>query len=69
LCALVAGIVGWLLARAGVIFLIGDLSSRVPREHHAAFLADGFAHTTSYVVGFVGGLIVIVRVWRSRRRD
>jgi len=68
-CALVAGIVGWLLARTGVIFLVGDLSSRVPREHHAAFLADGFAHTTSYAIGFVGGLFVIARVWWSRRRD
>ena len=69
LCALVAGLVGWLLAREEIVFLAGDLASRVPRERHAAFLADGFAHTTSYAIGFVGGLVVIARVWRSRHRD
>lgn len=68
ICALVAGVVGWVLAREGAIFLVGDLASEVPRNRHAVFLADGFAHTTSYVAGFVGGVVVIVRVWLSRRR-
>jgi H+/Cl- antiporter ClcA len=69
LCAIVAGVVGWVLAHEGIIFLANDLASeKIPRERHAAFLADGFAHTTSYAVGFVGGLVVIARVWRSRRR-
>jgi hypothetical protein len=69
LCALVAGVVGWLLARERIVFLAGDLAGRVPPERHAAFLADGFAHTTSYAVGFAGGLVVVARVWRSRRRS
>jgi hypothetical protein len=42
------------------------LASRVPSEKHLLFLADGWAHSASYVVGFVGGIVVIVKVWRSR---
>lgn len=62
-----AGVAGWLLARAGVVFLVGDLVERVPRDRHAAFLADLWAHSASYAVGGLGGLLVLVRVWHSRR--
>ena len=34
----------------------------------AAFLADLWAHSASYLVGFVGGIVLLVRVWRSRGR-
>jgi hypothetical protein len=66
-CALGLGLVGWLLARRGDVWLVGDLAEEVPPEKHAAFLADMWAHTTSYAVGFVGGAVVIVRVWWLRR--
>ena len=33
-----------------------------------AFLADLWAHSASYLIGFVGGLVLIGRVWRSRGR-
>jgi hypothetical protein len=32
------------------------------------FLADMWAHAASYLVGLVGGLVVVARVWRSRGR-
>lgn len=67
LTATAAGVTGWLLARAGVVFLVGDLAGQVPRDRHAAFLADLWAHSASYAVGGLGGLIVLVRVWQSRR--
>lgn len=65
-CAIVAGIAGWLLASSGYVELVGYLAEAVPRERHVAFLADGFAHTASYGAGFLGGIVVIVQVWRSR---
>ena len=65
-CALVAGIVGYALGRAGVVFLLEPLATLVHRDRHARFLADLWAHSASYFVGFVGGIVVIVRVWRSR---
>jgi hypothetical protein len=67
-CALLAGIAGFVLGSIEAIVLVDRLASRVPRDRHARFLADGGAHLASYIVGFIGGFAVIVRVWRSRRR-
>jgi len=66
LCALIAGVVGWLLSSRETVFLVGWLARAVPRDRHVPFLADAWAHTTSYAVGFAGGCILILRVWRSR---
>ena len=67
-CAMVAGIAGWLMAKSGVVVLPEPLASRVPPEKHVAFLADAFAHSASYFSGFVGGGIVMLRVWLQRRK-
>ena len=66
--ALAAGIVGFVLGRSEVVHLVEPLHSQVPGPKHARFLADLWAHLASYFVGFVGGLVVIVRVWRPRGR-
>ena len=65
-CALVAGAAGYALARNDLIFLSEPLAYRVPVDRHARFLADGAAHLASYFVGFVGGIVLMNRVWRSR---
>jgi hypothetical protein len=65
-CALAAGIVGWLLARNGVIALPGRIADAVPREKHAAYLADLWAHNASYLVGAVGGVVLAAWVWSRR---
>jgi hypothetical protein len=67
--ALAAGIYGASLAERGSITLWKPLASNVPAEKHVAFLADLWAHNMSYLAGFVGGLVLIIRTWRSRRRD
>lgn len=67
-CALAAGIAGWLLASGGVIELAGHIAYAVPPDRHVRFLADGFAHSASYVAGFLGGMVVIAHVWRSRAK-
>lgn len=68
LCATVAGTVGWMLAERGDVFLLGPLAETVPAEKHVPFIADLWAHSASYLVGFVGGVVLTVLVWRSRRR-
>jgi hypothetical protein len=65
-CALLAGFAGFVLGSIEAIYLVEPMASRVPSDRHARFLADGGAHLASYFVGFIGGLVVIVRVWRSR---
>ncbi len=65
--ALVAGLIGFALASAGWVFLLEPLASRVPADRHVAFIADLWAHSASYLAGLVGGIILINRVWRSRK--
>ena len=55
--SLIAGIIGYFVARGGVK-LFGWLASEVPVEKHNAFLADLWAHLASYGTGFLGGLFV-----------
>ena len=68
-CAsLLAGIAGYFMAQAGVVWLVGSLASRVPAAKHVAFLADLSAHLAAYGVGFFGGLVLSVWVLFRRRR-
>jgi hypothetical protein len=66
-CAAAAGVAGWYLANSGAVVLMDPLAAAVPADKHVAFIADGAAHLASYAVGFLGGIVVIVLVWRSRR--
>jgi hypothetical protein len=66
-CAFGAGVIGWLLARSGFVFLTESLAERVPTDRHIAYLADLWAHSASYLIGIVGGIVVLIQVWRSRR--
>jgi hypothetical protein len=68
LIALAAGMIGWTLASLGYVELVGYMAAAVPTDRHVAFLADGFGHTASYAAGALGGIVVIVQVWRSRGR-
>lgn len=66
--ALICGIAGYLLGRDGTFVLDGPTAGLIPTEMHPRFLADLWAHTASYAVGFFGGLFVIARVLWSRRQ-
>lgn len=67
LCATIAAVIGALLARWGLIWLLEPMASAVPREKHVAFLTDLWAHNASYAAGFIGGGILMLRVWVDRR--
>ena len=67
LSALVAGTAGYALARADILTLVGPIVDAVPADRHTAFIADACAHLASYGVGFFGGLILSIQVWRSRK--
>ena len=68
ICALAAGVTGWLLARSGFIFLVGPIAMELPADRHVPFLTDLWAHSASYSVGLAGGIVILVLVWRSRAR-
>ena len=59
-----AGIAGWFIAESGMIDVTQFFP--LPAEKNSAFVAAACAHNMSYAAGFVGGIIVFVRVWKSR---
>ena len=69
MAALAAGSIGYGLVRAGQVWLLEPLASWVPKEKHALFLADWWAHTASYASGFLGGIVLCLWVWRKRGRS
>jgi len=65
LTALVAGILGAVLAASGRLQLPEELAQLIPSSKHVAFMADAWAHRASYASGVIGGLIVIgFTLWR-----
>ncbi|MCA9179317.1 MAG: hypothetical protein KC910_23320 [Candidatus Eremiobacteraeota bacterium] len=64
--AVAAGMVGHFAARLGWVYVAGIWAERIPAEQHIWFLTDLWAHNASYAVGFLGGLLLMRRVWRSR---
>lgn len=67
--SVIAGVVGWQLARLGWVTLVGPLADSVPRDRQVPFIADLWAHSASYLAGFIGGIVLMIRVWRSRTRQ
>ena len=65
-CAVLAGAIGYILARNKVVVLLGPLAAAVPAEKHVPFLVDLWAHNASYLAGFVGGIVLAVVTWKSR---
>jgi hypothetical protein len=67
--AFCAGVVGYIAALRDWVALHGPLGQQVPQQRHARFIADLFAHNMSYAVGGIGGIVLIIHVWRSRRQS
>jgi hypothetical protein len=38
----------------------------IPPAKHAAFIGDWWAHSASYLTGFVGSIVLCAYLWRSR---
>lgn len=68
LLAVLAGLTGYVAASMGWVWLIGPIAENVPQEKHVSFLVDLWAHSASYLGGFVGGILLVIWVWRSRRQ-
>jgi hypothetical protein len=45
------------------------LASLIPAESQNGFLTDLAAHSASYLVGGVGGLVLMFWVWHRRLRE
>jgi hypothetical protein len=66
IAALVAGLIGAILAATGIVWLTDDWAAVIPPSKHVAFLADGWAHMASYAFGLLGGIFLIGHTVRRR---
>lgn len=69
ICAVIGGLIGYTLANMGIIYLVPHLADRISENRRTAFLVAGWMHSVSYLVGFIGGTIVVIQTWRHRRID
>jgi len=66
LLAVFAGVLGYVLARSGAIAPPGWAAAALPPARHARFMADWWAHSASYFVGFFGGIALCIVTFRKR---
>ncbi|MGL4941854.1 MAG: hypothetical protein ACRC46_01525 [Thermoguttaceae bacterium] len=68
IAAMLLGCVGYVSGRLGWVWLLPPLADAVAPERHAAFLFDMWAHESAYILGGIGGLILVARCWCARGR-
>ncbi|HZQ92152.1 MAG TPA: hypothetical protein VFA60_10205 [Terriglobales bacterium] len=68
LAAALAGALGYVLARNGVLDVPQDFVDLLPAERQQLFMADWWAHNASCAVGVLGGIVLCLRLYRERAR-
>lgn len=64
--AALAGVVGNVLSKLGVVWLLEPLATSVPADRHVAFLTCMWTHSAAYGAAGLGGLVL--SVWTLVRR-
>ena len=64
--ALLSGITGYLLAARHWLSPSEWVLQNIPSAKQAAFIGDLWAHSASYLAGFLGSIVLCLYVWRSR---
>ena len=54
--SIIAGLAGYALGGAGVIYILEPLASEIPEERHALFLGAFASHLAAYAGGLIGGI-------------
>jgi hypothetical protein len=67
-CAAASGLTGFYLARRGLIIPPEVVLNSLPPSGGPRFMADWWARSTSYAVGFFGGIILCFTQYRRRKR-
>ncbi len=67
-CAALSGFAGFILARRGTIAPPEWVASTLLPAAYPSFIADWYAHSASYAVGFIGGIALCITQFRRRGR-
>jgi hypothetical protein len=68
-CAAVSGLTSFVLTRRGLLAPPAWIASRLAPSAYAAFMADWWAHSASYAVGFLGGIVLCIVQFRRRATE
>jgi hypothetical protein len=68
-CATLSGVAGFVLAKHQSVSPPEWMAFRLSRSAQTRFMADWWAHTASYLSGFVGGIGLCVLTYRRRETD
>jgi len=66
--AILAALIAFIFGSNGSLQIPAVFASALPSQKHIPFLVDMWAHSASYLFGFVGGIVLIVRIWRRREK-
>ncbi len=66
--ALAAGVAGFQLSLHSLVSVPAAVADAIPSAAHDRFMAVWFAHIASYLAAFVGGAVLIYRLWQERGR-
>lgn len=64
--ALLSGSAGYALANSGQVEINAGFADAIPASHYSRFVAAAWAHNASYLLGFAGGMVLIIHVWLTR---
>jgi hypothetical protein len=64
--SMLLGVVGYIAGQMKWIWLLPPLADAVVPERHALFLFDLWAHLAAYVLGAIGGIMLMYRLWKKR---
>lgn len=65
--AFVAGIIGYTLTELNVIYLVPRLADQMNPSQHSKFLAAGWSHGASYLVGIIGTIFICRTIFLKRK--
>ena len=66
-CAIIAGGIGYILAKQEVFTLVDSLAQQIDPKKHHLYLTAGWAHGASYLAGIIGGILLCFKLWRMRK--
>lgn len=68
ICATAAGLMGYYTSSNDWLIVPEPFATEIPAEKHVRFMIDVWVHNASYLVGFVGGITLILMIWFSRKK-
>jgi len=70
--AAVAGLIGHYFAVRQWVVLVEPLASQIPADKQIPFITDLWMHLASYIFGFLGGIVLCIRLvivrWRLQKK-